>query len=302
MVRIRKAPQPDLVDLHVHSSASDGSLSPRDLVRHAREVGLKAIALSDNDTVAGVAVALAAGRDAGLEVIGGVEISAEMQGGTCHILGYFVDPEDRALGRVLDEVRLGRDRRNRRILERLRELGCPLARDELAARVEDGVLTRAHFAAAMIAKGYVKSWDEAFKRYLGRGKPAYVSRPHLAPAGAIRVIHGAGGLAVLAHPRQLNLTTAGTEKYIEDLAAAGLDGVETVSPDHTANLSRRYRAAARRLGLVETGGSDWHGYPAGPVGAKGRHARVHLGVGRGSMAVHYALVEAMKTRLAARRK
>lgn len=302
MVRIRKAPQPDLVDLHVHSSASDGLLSPRDLVRHAREVGLKAIALTDHDTVAGVADAQAAGRDAGLEVIAGVEVSAEMDGGACHILGYFVAPEDRRLGRVLEEIRLGRDRRNRRILERLGELGCPLARDELAARLEDGVLTRAHFAAAMIEKGYVKSWDEAFERYLGRGKPAYVSRPHLAPAEAIRVIHGAGGLAVLAHPRQLNLSAAGTEKYIEGLAAAGLDGVETVSPDHTANLARRYRAAARRLGLVETGGSDWHGYPAGPVGAKGRHARVHLGVGRGSMAVHYAVVEAMKARLAARRK
>jgi len=242
VVRIRKAPQPDLVDLHVHSRASDGSLSPRDLVRHAREVGLKAIALTDHDTVAGVAEAAAAGREIGLEVIAGVEVSAEMDGGACHILGYFVDPEDRRLGRVLEEIRLG------------------------------------------------------------RGKPAYVSRPHLAPAEAIRVIHAAGGLAVLAHPRQLNLSAAGTEKYIEGLAAAGLDGVETVSPDHTANLARRYRAAARRLGLVETGGSDWHGYPAGPIGAKGRHARVHLGVGRGSMGVHYDVVEAMKARLAARRK
>jgi predicted metal-dependent phosphoesterase TrpH len=297
MIRIRKAPQPDLVDLHVHSSVSDGLLSPRDLVRHAREVGLRAIALTDHDTVAGVPEALEAGREFGLEVIPGTEISTEIDDGACHILGYFIDPASRALQRMLDEARDGRDRRNKKILRRLNELGFPLTMDEMAARVQDGVLTRAHFAAAMLEKGYVKTWDEAFDRYLGRGKPAYVPRIRVMPAEAIRVVHGAGGLAVLGHPRQLNRTSRETEKYIEALAADGLDGVETQSPDHTANLGRRYRAAAQRLGLVETGGTDWHGYHGGEAGAKGRHVRIHLGVGRGSMAIHYALVEAMKARL-----
>jgi len=301
VVPLRKMPQPDLVDLHVHSSVSDGLLSPRDLVRYAREAGLRAIAITDHDTVAGAAEALAAGREFGLEVIPGVEISAEVSPGACHILGYFIDPADRALVRLLDEARTGRDRRNRRILRRLRRLGMPLAMAELSAGTEGGVLTRAHFATAMIEKGYVKSWDEAFERYLGRGRPAYAARRRVGPAEAIRAIHGAGGLAVLAHPRQLDRSPAETDKFIESLARAGLDGVETHSPDHTANLARRYRAASRRLGLVETGGTDWHGYREGAGHSRDRHVRIHLGVGRGSMAVHYDLVEGMKARLAARR-
>ncbi|MCX5675514.1 MAG: PHP domain-containing protein, partial [Planctomycetota bacterium] len=191
MVRIRKAPQPDLVDLHVHSSASDGSLSPRDLVCHARAVGLKAIALTDHDTVAGVPEALAAAGEFGVEVIGGVEISTEIEGGACHILGYFMDVADRALGDVLEAARGGRDTRNAKILARLNELGFPLTAQEMAARVGDGVLTRAHFAAAMLEKGYVKNWDEAFDRYLGHGKPAYVHRARVTAAEAIRVLHGA---------------------------------------------------------------------------------------------------------------
>ena len=302
MVRLRKMPQPDLVDLHVHSSVSDGLLSPRDLVRHAKEVGLKAMALTDHDTVAGVAEALAAGREFGVEVIPGVEISAEFEKGACHILGYFVAPAHRGLRKILSDARDGRDKRNIRILELLNGLGLRLTMDEMAARVKDGVLTRAHFATVMLEKRYVKTWDEAFERYLGSGKPAYVPRIRVTPEDAIQVIHAAGGLAALAHPRQLNRSPKETDEWIEKLAAAGLDGVETQTPDHTSNYARRYRAAAARLGLVETGGTDWHGYRPAAATETGRHINIHLGLGRGSMAIHYALVEAMKKRLAARKK
>ena len=302
MVRLRKVMQPDLVDLHVHSSVSDGLLTPRELVRHAKEVGLKAMALTDHDTVAGVAEALEAGREFGVEVIPGVEISAEFEKGTCHILGYFIDPAHRRLRKVLSDARDGRDKRNVRILELLNGLGLRLTMDEMAARVQDGVLTRAHFATALLEKGYVKTWDEAFDKYLGAGKPAHVPRIKVLPEEAIEVIHEAGGLAVLAHPRQLNRSPRETEAWIEQFAATGLDGVETQTPDHTANYARRYRAAAKRLGLVETGGTDWHGYRLPAENEKNRHANIHLGLGRGSMAVHYSLVEAMKARLAERRK
>jgi predicted metal-dependent phosphoesterase TrpH len=184
VVRLRKMPQPDLVDLHVHSSVSDGLLTPRDLVRHAKEVGLKAMALTDHDTVAGVAEALEAGREFGIEVIAGVEISAEIEKGACHILGYFVDHTHRGLKKVLSDARDGREKRNVRILELLNKLGLRLTMDEMAARVQDGVLTRAHFATVMLEKGYVKTWDEAFERYLGSGKPAYVARIRVMPADA----------------------------------------------------------------------------------------------------------------------
>jgi hypothetical protein len=302
VVRLRKMPQPDLVDLHVHSSVSDGLLTPRELVRHAKEVGLKAMALTDHDTVAGVAEALEAGREFGIEVIAGVEISAEIEKGACHILGYFVDHAHRGLKKVLSDARDGREKRNVRILELLNKFGLRLTMDEMAARVQDGVLTRAHFATVMLEKGYVKTWDEAFERYLGSGKSAYVARIRVMPADAIKVVHAAGGIAALAHPRQLNRSPKETDEWIDQLAAAGLDGVETQTPDHTSNYARRYREAVKRLGLVETGGTDWHGYRPAAEQETGRHINIHLGLGRGSMAIHYTLVEAMKARLAARKK
>lgn len=286
-----RAPMPDLVDLHVHSTASDGLCSPREVVRQASQMGLRAIALTDHDTVAGLAEALAAGREVGLEVIPGVEISAEFEGGACHILGYFIDPADGPLGEVLRLAREGREVRNREILERLNALGLRLTMGDASRRVTDGTLTRAHFAAALLEKGYVRSWDEAFDKYLGRDKPAYVYRRRVDPGDAIRAVRGAGGLAALAHPRQLNRDAAETDRWIERLAAEGLEAVETCSPDHTPNYAARFRAAAERLGLLEVGGTDWHGRADGDI---------RLGLGRGSMAVHYALVERMKERLAAR--
>jgi len=288
---IRKAPQPDLIDLHVHSTASDGLYSPRNVVRHAADVGLKAIALTDHDTVAGVPEALAAGEAFGVEVIPGVEISAQFDDGACHLLGYFIDHEDAPLGNLLREARDRRVARNQKILERLNRLGLALSMDEVVCRVSGGTLTRAHFAAAMVEKGYVETWDEAFDRYLGRGKRAFVRRRRVEPEAAIRAIRGAGGLAALAHPRQLNRGVAETDAWIERLAAAGMEAVETSSPDHTANFAARYRAAAARLGLLEVGGTDWHGRD---------DAGIHLGLGRATMLVHYDLVQKMKDRLAAR--
>ena len=299
---VRRAPLPDLIDLHVHSSVSDGALSPREVVRLAGEVGLKAIALTDHDTVAGVAEALAASKEFGVEVIPGVEISTEIANGACHVLGYFVDHINAPLGEILEAAREGRRIRNLKILERLNQIGFKLTMDEVASRVKDGVLTRSHFAAALLEKGYARTWDEVFEKWLGHGKPAYVPRVRVTPPEAIRVIHGAGGLAVLAHPRQLNRGVKETDAYISELAAAGLDGVETHSSDHTPNLGRHYKATALRLGLVETGGTDWHGRQSADTAPEGRHVNIHLGLGRGSMAIHYTLVEAMKARLAQQKR
>lgn len=287
-----KVPFADLVDLHVHSRASDGALAPRDVVRLASEIGLRALAVTDHDTVAGVPEALAAGEEFGIEVIPAVEISTEFADGACHILGYFIDIQDAALGALLAEAREGRERRNAQMLEKLVGLGLPLAMDDVRRHVTAGVVTRAHFASAMIEKGYVTSWDEAFEKFLGRNKAAFVYRKRLDPFEAIRAVRGAGGLSALAHPRQLNRTVEETETWIAELARAGLDAVETTSPDHSAALGKRYRKIAERLGLLETGGTDWHGHE--------HNAGFSMGVGRGAMRVRYAVVEKMKQRLAAR--
>jgi len=282
----------DLVDLHVHSRASDGSRTPRDVVRLASEMGLRALAVTDHDTVAGVPEALAAGEEFGIEVIPAVEISTEFADGACHILGYFIDIRDAALGALLAEAREGRQRRNAQMLEKLTALGLPLAMDDVRRHVTAGVVTRAHFASAMIEKGYVASWDEAFEKFLGRDKAAYVYRKHLDPFEAIRAVRGAGGCRRLGHPRQLNRTVEDTETWIAELARAGLEAVETLSPDHGAALTKQYKAIAERLGLVETGGTDWHGHE--------HNAGFSIGVGSGAMRVPYAVVEKMKQRLAAR--
>ena len=287
----RKMPRPGLVDLHVHSTASDGAFSPREIVRIAADAGLKAVAVTDHDTVAGVPEALAAGTEFGIEVIPAVEISAEFDRGACHLLGYFVDHADRGLAGALAEARASRARRNRQILRRLRALGFDLSMADLARRAEHGSVTRAHFAAALLEKGYVRSWDEAFARYLSRGCPAYVYRRRIAPVDAIRAVHGAGGLAFLAHPRQLNLDAAATASLVEGLAAHGLDGLETQSADHSRTCARQYRALAQRLGLLESGGTDWHGRA---------DSNVRIGVGTGQVRVPYEVVEAMKRRLMAR--
>lgn len=289
---VRKVSQPDLVDLHVHSSASDGVYTPRAVVQQAAATGLKAIALTDHDTTAGLAEALTAGVEFGIEVIPGVEISTEFEGGACHILGYFVRPETEVLVHVLATAYEGRDRRNRQILERLQALGISLTLDDVTRRQTGGTLTRAHFAAALVAKGIVANWEEAFARYLGRGKPAFVARKRVEPEVAIRAIREAGGVAALAHPRQLGCSIAETEVWLTRFAQAGLEAVEVSTPDHTANFARHYGQMAERLGLVPTGGTDWHGRD---------DTNVELGIGRGHMTIHYTVVDQMKARVASRK-
>jgi len=287
-----KATMPDLVDLHVHTTASDGLYRPAEVVRLAAEAGLRAVAITDHDTTAGLAEALAAGPACGVEVVPGVEVSTEFPDGTCHILGYFVDPAEEGLARLLEKAREGRARRNARILERLRDLGFDLAWEDLRLAGSSASVTRAHFAEALVRKGYARSWDEAFDRYLGPGRPAFVPRRRVEPEVAVAAIRGAGGLAALAHPRQLNRSVAETEAWVARLAEAGIEALEVSSPDHTAVFARHYGRMAQRLGLIPCGGTDWHGR---------EESGVRLGVGRGQMAVHYWVVEQMKARLAARR-
>jgi len=282
---------PRRVDLHIHTTASDGLYAPSEIVRRAAEAGLTAIAVTDHDTVAGLDEALDAGRRIGLEVLTGTEISAEFPNGTMHILGYGFDPRHPALIDALQKYRRFRDERNPQILAKLAELGMPIRYEDVLAKAGGESVGRPHIAQALLEAGYVASVDQAFQLYLARGCPAYVNRQRVSPEEAIRMIRDAGGVAVLAHAGQLKRTMQEVRRIVAGLAAAGLDGIEVWHPDHSADDMRALAVLARQLGLAATGGTDYHG-----------HVRedVRLGVGRGNLAVGYEAVEAVRARLPAR--
>ncbi|MEX2153720.1 MAG: PHP domain-containing protein [Gemmatimonadaceae bacterium] len=247
----------EFVDLHTHSTASDGARSPAEVVRAAKAARLTAVALTDHDTLAGLADARAAGVEAGIAVIAGVELSAVEGNVETHILGLHLgelsELEHRLVG--LREMRLDRAAR---IVERLNVLGIPVMFEAVLQEAAGGAVGRPHVARALIAGGWVLDFREAFDRYLGNGKAAFVAKDHLPLADAISLIHRAAGPAVLAHPGQ-----QGTRERIGVLAALGLDGVEVLHPSHSGEDSQRLDALAAELDLVRSGGSDWHGAPDG---------------------------------------
>lgn len=244
------------VDLHLHTSASDGQYSPGELVKQARSHGLSVIAVTDHDTTAGITEAQEASAQFGaLLVIPGIELSAEDAGGDVHVLGYYIDPQNAAFQQRIAYFRDERYTRGERIVERLAALGLPLDWQRVLAIAEGGAIGRPHIARAMVEAGYVDSVRDAFDRYLYNGGPAYVARPRLTPEEAIALIHSASGVAVLAHPGSLPDYSA----MIERLVPAGLDGVEVIHPSNPENVRLNLRALAQRYGLIMTGGTDFHG-------------------------------------------
>jgi len=265
------------VDLHAHSTASDGACPPAELVRLAEAKRLAAVALTDHDTLAGLAEARAeAALHPRLRLVEGIEVSARFTGGTLHILGLGIDPEAEELRRLAERLREARDERNPKMLARLRALGVPITMEDVLAEGSapaDGrplVIGRMHFALALCRKGCATSVAEAFDRYLGDGAPAYVDKERIAPAEAIGAIRQAGGLAVLAHPVQLHLANrAQLERVVRELARHGLGAIEVYHTEHTPAQTRAFLDLARRLGLGVTGGSDFHG-AAKPEAVLGR--------------------------------
>ncbi len=247
-----------LVDLHMHSTASDGSRAPAAVVRAAKKASLAAIALTDHDSVAGLAEARAAGADLGVRVVNGVELSAVEGTTETHLLGLHLRDTD-VLDRALADLRDMRDRRGREIIERLNALGVMVGFEDVLAQAGPGVVGRPHVARAMIASGWATDARDAFDRYLGAGRPAYVAKEQLGMGDAIAMIHRAGGLAVLAHPG-----SGGTRERIEALHALGLDGIEVKHPSHSSSDTIRLRGLCEQFGLVMSGGSDWHGAADGP--------------------------------------
>ena len=247
------------IDLHMHSTASDGLLSPSEVVRSARELGLKTIALTDHDTTAGIDEAQAAGRQHGVEVISGVEINSEGEYGDVHFLGYFVDPNNAALQERLLEIRDARVGRARGMLRKLSEMGMPVSWERVLDIAGDASsIARPHVARAMVEAGHVASAQEAFDKYISNDGPAYVNRLRLTPQETIDLVHGAGGLIVLAHPPRAN-----TVGLIPMLRTLGLDGIEVYYPEHTPDEMAQLEAIAAERGLLMTGGSDFHGWDDG---------------------------------------
>ncbi len=248
-----------MIDLHFHSIFSDGDYTPEELAASGKKAGLTAMILTDHDTTEGVPRFLAACEKEGVAASSGVEISAEFNPGTMHMLGYFVDRANPALVEALVNIREGRHRRNLKIVEQLRALGCDMTFEECAAEAGGDVVGRPHIALVLEKKGYVKNKDEAFEKYLAKGKPGYVPRFRMMPAECIKIIREAGGVAVLGHPFTLQLKPEALRQAVSEWAAAGLGGIEVYYSEHSDEQIRFYKELADTHGLVATGGSDFHG-------------------------------------------
>lgn len=249
----------EYIDLHVHSNASDGTMTPAEVVKLAKESGLSAIALTDHDTVDGIKEAIEAGKTYGVQVIPGIEISAEYKSGDLHILGLGIDYEDESFKARVAVCRDSRDNRNLKMIKKLNEQGFPVTWDIMMERFGANSITRAHFAKYLIDEGYVADKDEAFKKYLNPGCPCYVSREKVSPREAIDMILKAKGHPVLAHPLLYKMNLEQIESVIVMLKGFGLQGIEALyslnRPEDDAALLK----IAKRHGLYITGGSDFHG-------------------------------------------
>jgi 3',5'-nucleoside bisphosphate phosphatase len=247
----------ETIDLHVHSTASDGSISPEGVVKRARAAGLHAISITDHDTIAGIAEALAAGEKLGIRVVAGCEFSVAAEFGEMHVLGYFLPANSPELERFLERCRADRLRRAQEMVQQLQRLGLDLPFESVLQESAGGAIGRPHVARAIVRHGGASHANEAFDRYIGRGRPAFVEKTLPSFGAVANVVHAAGGLVSVAH-----LKEQGTRALLERLRAEGLDAVETRHPSHDPDLRARLTDLALQLGLLRTGGSDWHGDPA----------------------------------------
>lgn len=251
------SPLAPCIDLHVHSTASDGARLPSQVVQEAKRIGLAAIALTDHDTVAGIGEAVLYGEELGVRVIPGIELSAVEGELETHILGLHLG-DTRELESRLVDLREMRRLRAERMVIRLNELGVRIDFESVLDQAAGGAIGRPHVARALIAEGWATDFRDAFDRYLGNGRPAYVSKEKLPVPDAIDLIHRASGLAILAHPAQ-----TGTRERVAALVDQGMDGLEVRHPSHSSEDALRLLALVDHFGLVPSGGSDWHGAPEG---------------------------------------
>ena len=280
------------VDLHTHTTASDGSDSPAELVVAAAAMGLSAVAVTDHDTTEGLPEAENAAADAGIELVRGLELSLEWSPGAMHLLILLIEDSD-SLSSRLDRVREGRVRRNLEVVERLRSQGVEITMEEVKREGGSGSIGRPHFASLLVKKGHAPDIPAAFDQYLARGRPAYLERYRLGPAEAIGAAHAAGGAAVLAHPLTLGVEGAALSAVLEELSEQGLDGIEAHYGTYGFPTRRMLVDLARRHGLIPSGGSDYHGR---------FKPDVRLGVGRGDLVVPDEVLAELRAAVSSRRE
>ncbi len=251
-------------DLHTHTTASDGLLSPTELVQLAAAKDLKAVGITDHDTVGGLAEAIKAGHSYNISIVPGVELSTECDGLEIHILGYYIAWQEPRFLAFLENMRQERQRRNLKIVARLQELGYDIKMEDVEKKALGDTVGRPHIAAALTEKGYVPSIKSAFDTLLKKGQAAYAPRDAISPAEAIKLILTAGGVPVLAHPGVNR-----SDIYIQDMLAKGLQGIEVYYPLHDEPLVKYYLGLAAKYSLLATGGSDFHGHPGDSHGDLG---------------------------------
>ena len=274
------------VDLHLHTTASDGVLSPSEIVRYAKAKGLQAIAITDHDTIEGCEEGLSEGEKIGFEVIPGIEISAEYSPGSMHILGFFLDIHHPLLNERLEYLQKARAERNPKMVAKLNQLGIEMTYEEVLKASGGGQVGRPHFANVLLEKKIVKSFQEAFDRFLKKGAPAYVDKFRFTSKEALRFIREARGVAVLAHPNTLGVNKySELEKLILQLVDEGLQGIEVYYPEHSSAEVAQYKTLADRYNLLPTGGTDYHGI---------ERNELDIGIGRGEMKLPYSIVEKIK--------
>lgn len=248
-----------MIDLHVHSNASDGTFSPSELVYFAKKEGLLALAITDHDTVSGLKEGYDTALEEKLPFLCGVEISVKIEGpGHFHLLGYFLTPELTELEEVLEKLKKARKERNLKMIEKLQNLKIDITLEELLQTAK-GEIGRPHIANLLVKKGVVKTFEEAFEMYLKKGAPAYVPKALLSPKEAIEIILKARGIPVIAHPFTLNLNPIALKEYLKELKEVGLKGIEAYYTEHTREYTKFLIKCAKELGLLVTGGSDFHG-------------------------------------------
>ena len=274
------------IDLHTHSLCSDGAQVPADVVRTAAEAGLAAIALSDHDCIDGVQEAMDTGKALGVEVIPAVELSAQSDT-ELHILGYFIDIHNKKLQDMMTYALQVREERQVEVCRKLNEQGFDITMDELREEANGKVLCRAHFAKIMVRKGYAESVKDAFNRYLSVGCYAYSNRQALTGPEAVSLIHEAGGIAVAAHLHLIKMPDAELKEYLKSLISYGLDGIEGYYTDYTPDMEKRYRAMAQELGLVISGGTDYHG---------ANKPHISIGKGKGELEIPYSVLDGLRAR------
>ena len=276
-----------LIDLHVHSTCSDGTFTPEELVSYARQKGLAAFALTDHDTTDGIARASAAAAGTSLTVIPGIELSTEYSGSDVHILGLGIHPENRSFQQYLQKFTQSRDHRNEKMIQKLQDYGISITREAMAEQFPDCVWTRAHFALYLKTHGYVKEMWDAFPKYIGDHAPCYVPREGITPFQAVRLILDGGGHPVLAHPLLYHFNREKLDQLVSALTAEGLQGIEAIYSTNRGTDESSMKQLAKRHGLAVTGGSDFHG---------ANKKDIDLGCGKGNLKIPYELWETLEAR------